>query len=346
MIKTIAIKPVNPLGMSIIWDIGRRCNYDCTYCEATRHNNFSEHKRFDQLKSTLEFIKEYCKLYGYDTFGIGFTGGEPTNNPIFFEFAEYCKSQNVKLGLTTNGAFGKKYIRNIVKNFDWITISYHAEADPKLKKKIIENIKALNSQIRLSVNVMMHKDYWDECVSVCDILKEHNIKFNPRPIGDGNITRKGWFLDTDGTLRRTSHDYTPEQQQWYFDYMQIPAKASEAKEGTELGRNCCGGHCLTGKVGNEFVNVNSVDTHFNGWYCSVNKHFLYIDSETGLVYHHQTCQAKFDKTRGSIGSLNNTQEIFDYVIKNKDNIIVCPNNRCGCGMCVPKAKSLEDYLEL
>ena len=26
--------------------------------------------------------------------------------------------------------------------------------------------------------------------------------------------------------------------------------------------------------------------------------------------------------------------------------IVCPNLRCGCGMCVPKAESFDDFKEL
>lgn len=27
----------------VTWDLGRRCNYDCSYCPITRHDNFSPH---------------------------------------------------------------------------------------------------------------------------------------------------------------------------------------------------------------------------------------------------------------------------------------------------------------
>lgn len=346
MIKTTAIKLINKSEpIMVTWEIGRRCNYDCSYCEATRHNNSSKHRSFEEMKTTLEFIKEYTKLYNCDKININFTGGEPTNNPIFFEFADYAKTQgNFSLGLTTNGAYSPKFINNIEKNFDWVTVSYHAESDQKLKDSVMRNIKELSlRKIRLSVNVMMHTDYWDETVKVCETLKEWGVKFNPRPIGDGNITRKGWFLDTDGTLRRTSQEYTPDQQEWYFNFMGVPKANAKNKEGTELGRNCCGGRCIQGKVNGEWTDVKLVDTHFKGWYCGVNKYFLHIDHETESVYHHQTCKAKFDGTRGPIGSLSDIPALLHYVKDNKDKIIVCPNERCGCGMCIQKAETLEDY---
>jgi len=346
MIKTTAIRLVNRSEpMMVTWDISRRCNFDCSYCESTRHNNTSRHRNLDEMKTTLEFIKEYTKLYDCDRVNINFTGGEPTNNPIFFEFADYAKTQgNFGLGLTTNGAFSLKFIDNVVKNFEWVTVSYHAEANPKLKDNVMNVIKELSKHdIRLSVNVMMHTDYWDETVEVCNTLTAWGVKFNPRPIGDGNITVKGWFQDADGTMRRTSQEYTPEQQAWYFNFMGIPKPSEGNKEGTELGRNCCGGRCTQGKVNDEWKDVKLVDTHFKGWYCSVNKYFLHIDHETESVYHHQTCKAKFDGTKGHIGTLDNIPAILQYVKDNKDTVIQCPNERCGCGMCVQKAQTLEEY---
>jgi hypothetical protein len=125
--------------------------------------------------------------------------------------------------------------------------------------------------------------------------------------------------------------------------MNAPAPTAEKREGTELGRNCCGGRCMEGKVNNVWQSVNLIDTNFKDWYCSVNKYFLHIDNETELVYHHQTCQAKFEKGRGSIGSLQDTESIYSYVELNKNNTIICPNSRCGCGMCVPKAQDKNEY---
>lgn len=354
MIKTTAITFKNLERFMVTWDIGRRCNYDCTYCEASRHNNYSKHHSYEDLVSTFEFVKHYTSIYNNkheDVTGtnISFTGGEPTVNPAFWKLAEYIKNTepNIGLSLTTNGAWSPKNTSKISDIFNSVTISYHAEADNKLKKQVKENIKLLSkTNVWVQVNVMMHIDFFDECVDLCNELKDLGIKYTPRPIGDGNIERSGWFKDTDGTMRRTSHSYTKNQQEWYSNHLNVPLDIKTKREGTDLGRSCCGGRCTLGKVNDQWQEVKLIDTHFKGWFCSVNKYFLHIDQHTGNVYHHQTCQALHDGLRGPIGNLNNTSSILNYAISNKDQIIVCPNERCGCGMCVPKSKNLTDFVDL
>ena len=56
MYKAIAIKPVHTGPMMVTWDLGRRCNYDCSYCTAIHHNNTSRHRSVDELKNTFDFI--------------------------------------------------------------------------------------------------------------------------------------------------------------------------------------------------------------------------------------------------------------------------------------------------
>jgi len=336
MIKTTAVKLAGFERLMVTWDIGRRCNYDCTYCEASRHDLKSPLHTYEELLETFKFVREYTEIYS-DLVNINFTGGEPTVNPAFWKLAEYINNNETRfrLSLTTNGAWHPKNTKRISELFDGITVSYHAEADPILKKQVIENIKLLGkTDLWFQVNVMMHVDYFDECVNLCNELKELGINHNPRPIGDGIVERKGWFIDSDGSNRRTSHDYSDEQKQWYFNYLGV----TEPKE----GRNCCGGRCMQGKVNGEWQDVNFIDTNFKGWYCTVNKYFLHIDQHTGNVYHHQTCQALHDGLRGPIGNLNNIDKILEYAKSNFNKTIVCPNNRCGCGMCVPKAIDIQD----
>jgi hypothetical protein len=87
---------------------------------------------------------------------------------------------------------------------------------------------------------------------------------------------------------------------------------------------------------------------FKDWYCSVNWFFLHIEQQTDSVYHHQTCQAKLDGTRGSIGKLSQGEKIIENLkqkISQKNvPIIVCPNNSCGCGLCTPKSKSFDKLI--
>lgn len=354
MLHTTAINLEHPESMMVTWDIGRRCNYDCTYCEDTRHNNTSKHRTIEELKVTFNFIQQWTELYNtqrnMSLTNINFTGGEPTSNPHFFDFVEFVnQQQRYRLSLTTNGAWSPKFTDRIIKNFAGVTVSYHAEAHPTLKKQVIENIIQLSkSDLWLQVNVMLHTDYWEETVGVCDHLEELGIKYNPRPIGDGNIARKGWFSDSSGVMRRTSHEYNPEQLEWFYNKMGVSNSPTGNKEGTDIGRTCCGRRCTTGKVAGEWQPVKLIDTHFKGWSCMVDYFFLHIDQETDTIYHHQTCQALHGNKRGAVGYLKDADQLItDLKLRlQSGESIVCPNTRCGCGMCVPKAKDLDDFIQI
>lgn len=350
MIETTAIRKVNNDPFIITWDLGRRCNYDCTYCEAKHHNLTSRHRTLDELIKTFEFIREWVKLYRAPGQGVNidFTGGEPTVNPNFWKLIQYIREsgEDYYIALTSNGTWGKKNMNNVIDNVDGVTISYHAEADDELKKKVVLNILALAKTDKwMQVNMMLHQDYWDECCLVYEMLRSHKITVNLRPLGDGAVKRTGWFMDVDGTMRRTSHEYTKEQQEWFWRKMGITKKADNKQQGTDIGRQCCGGRCLEGCVEGNWQPITLIKTEFKGWHCSVDKYFLHIDQETELVYHHQTCQATYNGTKGAIGSLSDIPALLNYA-NTKTGPIVCPNKRCGCGMCVPKAKSLEVYNEI
>jgi MoaA/NifB/PqqE/SkfB family radical SAM enzyme len=351
MIKTTAINSTKQDPMMVTWDTGRRCNLDCSYCEISRHDNVSKYTPFEELKTTFHFIKEWTGIYNsyrkskIET-NINFTGGEPTINPDFWKLINYIKSdeENYFLGLTTNGSWGPKYLQRVIDNFNGVTISYHAEGDSNYKKRAINNILELSkTNIWLQVNVMLHVDHWEETTAVCDLLKSHNIRYNPRPIGDGNYDRAGWFRDEDGSMRRTSHTYSKDQKTWFFNHSGLTYKETES-EGNKLGRACCGGRCLQGKVDDVWQPIKLINTEFKGWQCMVDWFFLHIDQATELVYHHQTCQATHTG-RGPIGSLKESSMLLED-LKNRmktPNAIVCPNNRCGCGMCIPKAKEKSDF---
>lgn len=355
MIKTSAINLPNSESMMITWDIGKRCNYDCSYCDALRHNNFSPHASYETLLETFYFVKEWTDLYNakrkehYFT-NINFTGGEPTTNPDFWKLVDYIKNNhpNFHLGLTTNGTWGERRMNTILDTFEGLTISWHAEADKKLRQLALDNIvKISKHNIWLSVNVMLHTDLWQEAMEACEFLDHHGVKYNPVPIGDGNEDTSNWYKDKNGIMRRTTHIYTKEQQEWFFTKMGITAEIAEARKGNAVGRTCCGGRCLSGKVDGEWQPVKLVNTEFKDWYCMVDWYFLHIDQEVGEVYYHQTCQALRNKQKGAIGKLSDKAQLIQNLktLLEQPSIdpIVCPNRRCGCGMCVPKAQGMKDF---
>src|SRR4051812_16123323 len=84
-------------SMQVSWDLGRRCNYDCTYCPSHRHDNFSPMGSLDDLKRTAGFMFEYLALLmplkTSRWVSISFTGGEPTVNPNFIPFGQWLKEE-------------------------------------------------------------------------------------------------------------------------------------------------------------------------------------------------------------------------------------------------------------
>lgn len=357
MIKTTAIN--NDSDFIVIWDTGKRCNFDCTYCSSNRHTNDSPHSSLESLLSTYDFVKHWAKIYDKYTvnprnrFTIDFTGGEPTSNPNFWELLKHIKNDdsNIFLGVTTNGSWGEKYVNLLIEHVKHATISVHFEEDNIVKKRVLNNILTLNQHMPISVNVMLHTDYWDEMKQTVEILEKNNVKFNLVPIGDSADDIKGWFTDKRGILRRTAQEYTKEQQEWFFSRKGIsPDKIPDALLGSKLGRSCCGGRCMTGKVDGTWQPVKFINTEFNNWYCMVDWFFLHIDQELGQVLHHQTCKALRGQQTGVIGYLDDSEQLLinlENMLSNGNvEPIICPNKRCGCGMCVPKAQDFTDFVEL
>ena len=223
-----ALDLVNHNKMMIIWDMGPRCNFDCTYCTDYMHDNHSPHASLDELLKTADFVNQYYERYkrfhgaGWDKASISFTGGEPTVNPNFWKFVDHMYnnySENFKLGLTTNGTWPAKHHEKIIKYFKGVTVSYHTEGAEMLKKRARDNLLLLKEDANwLTVNVMMHTDAWDECVDLIEnFLQPNGINYTPRVIGDGSEYEKGtkWFKDSGGKMRRTTHFYEP----WKLDWL-------------------------------------------------------------------------------------------------------------------------------
>lgn len=219
----------------VTWDLGRRCNYDCSYCPSHRHDNFSPHASLEDLIKNSDFVLEYINLYmtyrNYKRASISFTGGEPTVNPNFIPFIEYLRKTyeekykdkyDCSFALTSNGAMSKKMAEKVMEHLDHITVSYHAEADDTLKQQVKDRMVQFHTdgpkhKFTLSINVMFHAGYFDECIDVCDFLAEKNIKYVPRIIGEEPDSRSDF-----------AHKYTEQQIVWMKNYWDNNTKKVQA----------------------------------------------------------------------------------------------------------------------
>ena len=73
-----------------------------------------------------------------------------------------------------------------------------------MKDQVIENIYELAPH-GYKVNVMFHKDYFKECVMLCEMLESEGVSYVPRPIGDDDPN------DITSKMLGYTHEYNTEQ---------------------------------------------------------------------------------------------------------------------------------------
>jgi organic radical activating enzyme len=348
-----SIDPVDQNPMIVTWDTGKRCNFDCGYCGADRHDNFSPFPSYETLISGVDFLKEYLSVMlpyrAMPAATISLTGGEPTANPSFIKFAEYLNEQfltfdyDVNLSVTTNGTYPEKNIEKIAKLFNSMTLSYHCDGDQKIKERVRSNIIKTNLAMKsFRVNLMMHPydPYWKECHDLIEVMKESNVRFVPRVINglEYSEEQSQWFKDywnqaNNGASKTTIEVVAAEKPKGVIgmateevytgrhmkkDVAKIfkTVKGDPTKHTTITGRHCCNKIDLDcGLKGTESKERIQYlgDTNFKDWYCSVNWFFLHLESQTDQIFHHQTCQAQYGQGRGPVGKISEWKTFVEEV---------------------------------
>jgi len=125
---------------TVIWDLGRLCNFDCHYCSKNSHNNF------DPVKNLKFFLNAYenIKLWNVSKERIKFsmTGGEPTVYKDYLPFIKMLKEEDHIIHTTTNGSNTEKYYAELAEYSD-IAFSMHLEYVKRLGlEKFVDNIRS------------------------------------------------------------------------------------------------------------------------------------------------------------------------------------------------------------
>ncbi len=345
----------------VIWDLGRRCTYECSYCPPHRRNSWSPLADLSELQRTADNLENYHQIYNQYrstpfSLNTSFTGGEPTVNPAFFDFLIYLENTypHWKRTLTSNGFYTERKLRIVMENTAFTTISYHCEGTAQQKQIIRRNMEIMHQEkYGFKVNVMFHEndEYFKECIELCEWFDLVGIKYTPRVIGDqGDIK--------EGIKDKTVHTYSEWQMLWFKNYWSLKTQSAVINQvdkkliGQTMGRPCCGGRTLDLQSTDGAWEQSKfiVNNNFKGWNCMINWYFLYIHQEIDQIWHHQTCQVNLD---GEIGPICKASEFDKYntVLKqtmSSGNIpyITCPKTHCGCGWCVPKASQQESAIDI
>lgn len=190
--KTVAVEHASPRQAKVVkieWNMGMRCNFNCSYCDEFTHDNKSPHMSFEVAKKTIDKLIE--KLPGHK-FKINLTGGEPTVNPEFEKIIDYMWENGIDVGVTTNGSRTYDFYSRVVPKLASIIFSYHMEYH---KRKVLpENIVKLNElakqqdrYIHLHVHMMMLPTQFEEAKEAIDYFKENEVPVVMRRIRPARI---------------------------------------------------------------------------------------------------------------------------------------------------------------
>lgn len=256
-------------SIKVEWNLGKRCNYDCSYCPSSIHDNSSPHTDYYTLQNTVDKLASLGK-----PIRLSLTGGEPCVHPDIERLITYIKSKNMWLSVTTNGT--RKPLWYTLQLLDQYVFSLHFEHN---WAEVLYTIKTVHEQIHGShilVNVMCHQDKMKEVRSAVHILEANNIKYNLR--------RVRW---TEG-----DHDLFDDMKYDQNDLDYILASDSTVGPNT----------ILFYKDKEEMLHANDViklhKNQYKGWSCNAGLESLMINWD-GEV-HRATC-----RVGGSLGNIYN-----------------------------------------
>jgi len=122
----------------VTWDLGRRCNYSCSYCHPAISNNTDPHKtKYELMKGIGLIEKKFIKSNKAKWI---FTGGEPTINPAFMDIVKYLRADGHDLHTQTNCSRNPAYHQELIR-YSFIGVSVHFEFAND--ERLLKNFQAI-----------------------------------------------------------------------------------------------------------------------------------------------------------------------------------------------------------
>lgn len=175
-------------SIHVEWNLGKRCNLDCSYCPAEIHDNHSPHTDISILEQAVDKLASLDKPVR-----ISLTGGEPCVHPKIEALIAYMRSRVDWINITTNiTRTAQWYINQPLVNH-WV-YSLHFEDDAWEERSCkIADIKNEDPNRLFQVNIMAHHQYMDRVRKAVDFFDHENIPYVLRRIRW--TERHDWFDD-------------------------------------------------------------------------------------------------------------------------------------------------------
>jgi MoaA/NifB/PqqE/SkfB family radical SAM enzyme len=187
----------------VVWELGRRCNYNCWYCGPSAHNNYENQKA---LQTMIDGYEQLARIWlcNQPTKFV-FAGGESTFNPDFMQFAQYITSRGLGhvLHVTTNGSHTNQYYTELAK-ISSISFSAHLTylETPNIYNKFVKNIEL--ATINRGLNY----------IEVRIMLEPGKLAFAQQLYQDLKAVTNNVTVDLLHDQDLNIMEYSPEEQTW------------------------------------------------------------------------------------------------------------------------------------
>ena len=343
---------IPPTVLTIDWNLGKRCNYDCSYCSDLIHDSVSPFIVLTDAIAAVDNLHSEALNKSKKIDWI-FTGGEPFIDPSFMDLLSVVRSKSTtnQIAVSSNGSLPLQTYLKSTEFITNLTLTIHPERSTEELQRTIRTIKELNNVqgLMLSVTVMFLAGSITSTTSILEELSSAGISTilrKIRPPADAHhfesleVSKKSRILvDTKRQIEikldtKKKHDLdTYNKERSYYTEL-------EHKFVDDLyNKNVPWNNMAVWYEDGSYSEVNSDEllvqnSHsFNSWICFAGVDSLYIDTD-GSVYIGNCYNG------GSIGNIKNKTEFKKHPVK-------CSLNWCTCNidMTVRKA-SKTIYLKL
>lgn len=157
--------PIEEQVFNVQWDLGRRCNFDCSYCWPSSHNKTDKWLPSEVYAAVVDKI---CERYD-GKMQFNFAGGEPTLHLDFPALCAYIRFKGHHVHVQTNGSMSEVRAA-ILANVAEISISVHFEFTNI--EKLVRNVIAILGEPNHGLEIKMMIDSTEESQTAAMALKE------------------------------------------------------------------------------------------------------------------------------------------------------------------------------
>lgn len=318
---------------AVSWILGRKCNYQCSYCWSYARSDTYDFRPLELCKITIDSIKQQARERNYNSFHFSLSGGEPTMHPNYLDIVQYlnddannCNYHSIHM--TTNLSQGMKWFEkyiNASKDLHRVSITASWHREQGIKKNDLERFKIgfadklcmlQEHNVQVTINIVMVPTNFSA-------LYDEALYFHSRGI---NVTLKPQSNDSASAI---VEGYTNDMLQKLYngmpqrDFTRVKAKIDRPKSKINNVRNVSDDKSvpsimqieLEDAEGNRFYfdqaeRFNSFNfNQFTNWNCESGYRSIVIREPDGAIKRSYSCHDK------PLGYIETGFTLFDKVEK-------------------------------